>query len=147
LALSDASGNLRILISCQPSLNISFITNDTPLAANTWTCVALTVDNTNASAPTGHVYTGTLTASLIERAYGTAQAGAGALEAGGSPVRRGRRVAGHLPGPRLRLRRRRDRGARLARLRGRLLRRRVARVLTLAPPGRSGVASGRWPSR
>lgn len=72
---SGSTGNIRVGAD-RSSGDSNYITNNTPVALNTWTCVAFTYDN--AATPPIHIYTGTVL-PLVEATYGTATDGSGSV--------------------------------------------------------------------
>lgn len=74
-SLSGTTGNIRVGAD-RATTDSSYITNTTPIAVNTWTCIAFTYDNV--ATPPIHIYTGTVL-PLIEATYGTATDGSGAV--------------------------------------------------------------------
>lgn len=75
--MQDTSGNLRAnKLRAGGDTAINYVTNDAPLSANAWRCVAATMD-TSVTSSCIHIYTGSLTANMVERAYGTSDNGSG----------------------------------------------------------------------
>ncbi len=75
LGLNGTTGNVQML--CERATTDAFrVTNDTPIAANTW--IFLAADAKISASPATHIYTGTLTTSAVESTYGSDQDGSGA---------------------------------------------------------------------
>ena len=76
--LNGSTGNVELLVG-RATTGADYITSDTPLAANTWKYFAFTFDSTAAAGSLIHIYSGSLTSSIVESTYGTKTDGSGAV--------------------------------------------------------------------
>ena len=77
LRLGDGSGNVQMAVLRTALTN--YITNDAPIAADSWRLVAATFDSTAGAGEIANIYVGSLAANAVESAYGTATDGSGTV--------------------------------------------------------------------
>lgn len=98
MRVNDTSGNIRF--SClQTTTGTSYITNDSPVAANTWTFVAGSYDQS--ATPRHKTYAGTLNSLATLRTNATASDGSGTKtteDGTGGPLWGNRNLAGFTSG-------------------------------------------------
>lgn len=76
----SGTGNIDLRVP-RVTTAAQFVTNDGPITVNTWHLIAATYDVGAGAGEVINIYTGTLSTTVAERAYGTSTDGAGATNA------------------------------------------------------------------
>jgi hypothetical protein len=71
-------GNVELIVARSVTAS-SYITNDTPLTANSWLCFVITYDSSASAGQLIHIYHGSASAALVESTYGTSTDGSGTI--------------------------------------------------------------------